>query len=63
MTTLEKLIEALQRLYRAVLNRSKFVYPVYARQVRKWSEGYDQAVIKDAKAIAIYLITQERKAA
>ncbi len=61
MTKFDKLVFALRRLYRAVLNRSKHVYPIYARQVARLSRNMGKLVVKAAKAIAIHLVTVEAK--
>lgn len=63
MSKFEKLVQELLKLYRAVLNRSKHVYPVYARKARRFAEGLESYTVKEAKAIAVYIITKERLSA
>ncbi len=63
MTSFDKLVFALRRLYKAVLNRSKHVYPIYARQVARLSRKMNRLSVKAAKAIAIHFVTVEGKLA
>lgn len=57
----QKLTAAFARLFRAVLNRSKFIYPIYRRQTKRIGKRLDSESVKASKKTAIRLVTRERR--